>query len=1098
MLRNLGIRWQILSALALPVVVLGLISAQVTYEAQADMRDAKESRELAQAAGGYADLVSALQAERAASVYKLIGQAGVTPSLTDARALVDKDLAGLTTASGDASEAEQKVFGRAAAGHGRLTALRQRVDSIQPSDGTSILDPKQSKAISQVVADYSTVIAADVAGPADLAPTFADPEAGANFEHFAQLGQAGEALSHEQLVGAIAIGSHRVEVAGQRVLAADQARASDAIDAFVRQAPADQQTALTQALAAAGSSTTLDRLRTALGQAGTRRPELLPTIGEWKDAIQKPIDAVNTASASVRENGVTLAGEDYDAARTRLQLTLFGAIGITVLTLALALFLSRRISAPLRRLTLAATQIRDELPKIVETVQSDEDFDLDLPAVQTVGTNEVSRLAAAFVDVNAVTLEVARQQAKLRAGVSDMFVSVARRNQVLLSRQLSFIDQLERNEVNPDALEELFRLDHLATRMRRNAESLLVLAGIDSGRRLRDAMPLSDVLRTATSEIEHYSRVQVSPETNPMVYAHLALPVAHLLAELLENATNFSEPGSTVVALSADTEDGVRITIVDDGLGIPPEELAEFNAVLEEPPAADTLSSQRLGLLVVSRLAQRLDARVTMTAGRSRGTSVLVDLPTSLFVPSTSTGSAPVATASALSEAPAPPTAASLPAGLSAPVLEGEDTFEPVFTPQPAAESEAPVNPLRSRRREPAEPVAPVVPAVEAAPTIEAPAYTPTPLPELPPGPAQWTDPQTPAPAQWSGPESESAPAAGASLFSGFRARSATGAPAAAPVEPAEPVASADYADPLSFPATAPGVSAEEMDRWQAWAEVSSSEPEAYAGPQFEGAAASTGGWAPETVPDAPADGGWTPETASWNAGTEESPEPRWTPETASWSTAEAAEPQVWAPEGAGVGELTWGEEETYAHPVESPLAQTLSAAIDILPQRKGIRALGRGKGKKSPASAAPFTGGFDPIAPAREFALREGFGEAEGESGGLPAELTGIGAGGSGGDRSALASEALTELSRLSSYSPTTVEAAPESGLQRRTPTAVPADESGARVDSSGRARTAASVRSMLAGFKAGVERGRTSPSAHRPADLPQPRNSSTEDSNA
>jgi hypothetical protein len=215
---------------------------------------------------------------------------------------------------------------------------------------------------------------------------------------------------------------------------------------------------------------------------------------------------------------------------------------------------------------------------------------------------------------------------------------------------------------------------------------------------------------------------------------------------------------------------------------------------------------------------------------------------------------------------------------------------------------------------------------------------------------------------------------------------------------------------------------------------------------------------------------------------------------------------------------------------MRSELSQTLTASIDILPARTTFRtALSRGGRRKNDATgsaATPFNGGFDPIAPAREFALREGFGSTPEEpvSGGLPAELTKIpvspisrvpepsqprDAAGvpierrqrprdddepRQGGRSALASEALTELSRLSSYSPTSMPSSSRGGLQRRTPTDVPVDEQ-PPVESGGRARTAASVRSMLAGFKAGVERGRTSPSANRPApdrdpsQPPQPR---------
>src|SRR5690606_15085472 len=156
-----------------------------------------------------------------------------------------------------------------------------------------------------------------------------------------------------------------------------------------------------------------------------------------------------------------------------------------------------------------------------------------------------------------------------------------------------------RTEEDPTTLADLFRLDHLATRMRRNAESLLVLAGIDTGRRLRDPLPISGVIRTASSEIEHYERVQLDLPVDPMMLGHPALPAAHMLAELLENATVFSEPGTPVHVSTGVDEHSVLITILDQGLGMTPEELADANEKIRTTSAGDVLGAQRLGMFVV-------------------------------------------------------------------------------------------------------------------------------------------------------------------------------------------------------------------------------------------------------------------------------------------------------------------------------------------------------------------------------------------------------------------------------------------------------------------------------------------------------------------
>ena len=151
-------------------------------------------------------------------------------------------------------------------------------------------------------------------------------------------------------------------------------------------------------------------------------------------------------------------------------------------------------------LAAAATHVRSELPKVVDQVAvPGKGPELDFDRIPIEDNDEVGQLARAFNDVNETTLDIARQQAVLRGSIAEMFVNVARRDQVLLSRQLAFLDELERSEEDPNTLANLFRLDHLSTRMRRNAESLLVLAGIESGRRVRDPMSLSDVIRTAAS-----------------------------------------------------------------------------------------------------------------------------------------------------------------------------------------------------------------------------------------------------------------------------------------------------------------------------------------------------------------------------------------------------------------------------------------------------------------------------------------------------------------------------------------------------------------------------------------------------------------------
>ena len=308
------------------------------------------------------------------------------------------------------------------------------------------------------------------------------------------------------------------------------------------------------------------------------------------------------------------------------------ALVVVVASQLIAQAIARRIVNPLRRLTTTATAVRQELPRLVERVaMPGQTVDVSEVQIPVESADEVGRLAEAFNSVNAATLSIAAEQAALRGSISEMFVNVARRDQVLLNRQLASIDEMERTQDDPETLTKLFALDHLATRMRRNSESLLVLAGIDTGRRLRRPMPLSDVIRTASSEIELYERVQLELDADPAMLGHSALTAAHMFAELLENATVFSDPGSPVVVRTMERDGAVVVTVTDSGIGMTTEELAEANNRVSSTAASEILGAQRLGLFVVGRIARRVGARVHLDSVEGEGTVATVVMPPSLF-----------------------------------------------------------------------------------------------------------------------------------------------------------------------------------------------------------------------------------------------------------------------------------------------------------------------------------------------------------------------------------------------------------------------------------------------------------------------------------
>ncbi len=218
--------------------------------------------------------------------------------------------------------------------------------------------------------------------------------------------------------------------------------------------------------------------------------------------------------------------------------------------------------------------------------------------------------------------------------MADLFVNLARRNQSLLERQLELLDELERNEHDPAALDALFKLDHMATRMRRNAESLLVLSGAEQPRQWQQPIALLDVVRAAAAEIADFPRVElVGIDDDARSPGRAVSDVAHLVAELLENATSFSPPDTAVVVSGAVTATGFVLAVSDQGIGMPVDRIAEANQLLAKPPIVGLALTRALGLHVVGSLAARHGITVELRAGAPLGTVALVGLPTSVLEP---------------------------------------------------------------------------------------------------------------------------------------------------------------------------------------------------------------------------------------------------------------------------------------------------------------------------------------------------------------------------------------------------------------------------------------------------------------------------------
>ncbi|WP_433349836.1 nitrate- and nitrite sensing domain-containing protein [Microtetraspora malaysiensis] len=311
-------------------------------------------------------------------------------------------------------------------------------------------------------------------------------------------------------------------------------------------------------------------------------------------------------------------------------------LALLLLVLATTVLIARSMVRPLRRLRAEALEIAGtRLPEVVRRMR-ESDAAGDAPEVQPIdlGTeDEIGEVAQAFDEVHAQAVRLAAEESRLRTHVNAMFVNLSWRTQTLVERQISLIDGLERGEQDGRRLADLFKLDHLATRMRRNSENLLVLAGHESARKRSKPALLVDVVRAALSEVEDYERVNVRVPRSASVAGHAANDSVHLIAELLENAIAFSSDRTKVVVSSDRVEGGaVLLSVCDAGIGMSPEELAEANRRLSEPPAVDVSVSRRMGLFVVGRLAQRHGIRVQLRPGDSGGLIAMVLFPATLVV----------------------------------------------------------------------------------------------------------------------------------------------------------------------------------------------------------------------------------------------------------------------------------------------------------------------------------------------------------------------------------------------------------------------------------------------------------------------------------
>jgi signal transduction histidine kinase len=371
-------------------------------------------------------------------------------------------------------------------------------------------------------------------------------------------------------------------------------------------------------------------------------PKSATVAATWNDDMSATLTDMRAVDQGLVGSVIAQSDSQHSALTRTAVETGIEVLAVLIVVLMITIVVARSMVRPLRKLRTGALEVAGlRLPDTVRRMSETdgEGVSLEVEPIDVNSSDEIGEVARAFDQVHREALRLAANEAALRGNVNAMFVNLSRRSQSLVERQIRLIDDLEQGEQDPERLSSLFQMDHLATRMRRNSENLLVLAGHDESRRWNQPVALVDVLRAALSEIEQYERVTLNVQPGIAARGQAVSDVVHLTAELVENATSFSAADTPVtIAGHLLSSGGVLLEITDQGVGMGAEEMAHANWRLDNPPVVDVAVSRRMGLFVVARLAARHGIRVRLRPAASGGLIALVWLPDETIMHETADG----------------------------------------------------------------------------------------------------------------------------------------------------------------------------------------------------------------------------------------------------------------------------------------------------------------------------------------------------------------------------------------------------------------------------------------------------------------------------
>ena len=639
------VRWRLVAMVVVPAVTAGILGGITIDRDASDWLSTGRVQNLAQLDTSVVRLAQALENERDLS----LGYAANRVAVPDLAAKLKLAQA----ASATAGEAVQSGAARIGTGGGYQATIVQdlatlshaltNLQRVRPAMSSS--SPKLIQSASASVSTYAdqAIQAADTFS-ASVGNGTSDADLNGNQNALGALLRVSNQMSIQRGVLLLALGSSPPALSPANLAALLQAQQQQAADQAEFDASASQAELANFSSVIGGSAAGPARTEEALALTNAFSNVPLTSLNSvsdpkltapgWYSAMSATINGTH----QVQNQLVGVLGTQASALRSQAASGLLVTSVLTALLLVLVVLVTtvvaRSLILPLRKLRSDALEVASRrLPEMVARLSESESEgtgkNAEIEPIGIASADEIGEVARAFDQVHREAVRLATHEARLRGNLSAMFVNLSRRSQMLAERQLRIIDSLERDEQDPDRLSGLFRLDHLATRMRRNSENLLVLGGHEDPRKWTQPVPLLDVVRAAISEIEQYERIALNIQPGVLITGRAASDVVHLAAELIENATAFSS-AQVLVTGGMLNSGGALIEITDEGLGITDQDLASANWRLDHPPVIDVGVSRRMGLFVVGRLAARHGIRVRLKQAQPRGLSALVWLPESV------------------------------------------------------------------------------------------------------------------------------------------------------------------------------------------------------------------------------------------------------------------------------------------------------------------------------------------------------------------------------------------------------------------------------------------------------------------------------------